>query len=51
MVFSINLNAKHVKGMTPFDLVRLLDTLVKTAFLRTANVMKCDKDKHHMNFF
>ena len=28
--FSINLNAQHVNGMTPFDLafVRLLDTLV-----------------------
>ena len=28
--FSINLNAQHVNGMTPFDLtfVRLLDTLL-----------------------
>ena len=25
--FSINLNAQHVNGMTPFDIVRLLDTL------------------------
>ena len=25
--FSINLNAHYVNGMTPFDLVRLLDTL------------------------
>ena len=26
MAFSINFNAQHVKGMTPFDLVRLLDS-------------------------
>ena len=47
--FSINLNAQHVNGMTPFDLsvhyVRLLDTLgyvvcrhgLKLGFCRTQN--------------
>ena len=35
--FSINLNAQHVKGMTPFDLavqIRLLDTLDNSNFQR-----------------
>ena len=32
--FSINLNAQHVNGMTPFDLaVRLLDTLEYSPYL------------------
>ena len=37
--FSINLNVRHVNGMTPFDLaVRLLDTLESRVVFRVGSL-------------